>query len=90
MCGGYINHTVFDSIDYPTVVGTLYENQKLINLLNMQAGDGEIVGDRIYNKDNRIKGNNKNINTKPIKSLMKRYFKDVDGLELMLILIIVP
>ena len=37
LCGGYINHTVFDRIDYPTVVGTLYENQKLINLLNMQA-----------------------------------------------------
>ena len=81
MCGGYINHTVFDSIDYPTVAGTLYENQKLINLLNMQAGDGEIVGDRIYGKDNRIKGNGKNINTIPIKSAMKRYFKDVDGLE---------
>ena len=26
MCGGYINHTVFDRIDYPTVEGTLYEN----------------------------------------------------------------
>jgi len=81
MCGGYINHTVFDSIDYPTVAGTLYENQKLIHLLNMQAGDGEIVGDRIHGKDNRIKGNGKNINTMPIKSAMKRYFKDVDGLE---------
>ena len=81
VCGGYINHTVFDSIDYPTVAGTLYENQKLINLLNMQAGDGEIVGDRIHNKDNRIKGNGKNINTIPIKSAMKAYFKNKDGLE---------
>ena len=43
MCGGYINHTVFDRIDYPTVADTLYENQKLINLLNMQAGDDEII-----------------------------------------------
>ena len=81
MCGGYINHTVFDSIDYPTVAGTLYENQKLINLLNMQAGDDEIIGDRLYGKDNRIKLKGKNINTIPIKSAMKRYFKDVDGLE---------
>ena len=39
MCGGYINHTVYDRIDNPTVAGTLYENQKLIHLLNMQACD---------------------------------------------------
>ena len=33
LCEGYINHTVFDRIDYPTVAVTLYENQKLINFL---------------------------------------------------------
>ena len=81
MCVGYINHTVYDRIDYPTVVGTLYENQKLIHLLNMQAGDGEIIGDRSHGKDNRIKGGGKNINTIPIKTAMKRYFKGIDGLE---------
>ena len=79
VCGGYINHTVFDSIDYPTVAGTLYENQKLINLLNMSAGDDEIVGERLLGKDNRIKG--KNINKVRIKSAMKWYFKDKEGLE---------
>ena len=47
LCSGYINHTVFERIDYPTVADTLYENQKLINLLNMQAGDDEIIGSRI-------------------------------------------
>ena len=78
-CGGYLNHTVFDSIDYPTVAGTLYENQKLINLLNMSAGDDEIIGERIHGKDNRIKG--KNINKVRIKSAMKWYFKDKEGLE---------
>jgi hypothetical protein len=78
-CGGYLNHTVFDSIDYPTVEGTLYEDQKLINLLNMSAGDDEIIGERIHGKDNRIKG--KNINKVRIKSAMKWYFKDKEGLE---------
>ncbi len=81
MCGGYINHTVFDRIDYPTVVGTLYENQKLIDLLNMQAGDDEIVGERMYDWDNPIKGKGPNVNTIPIKKVMKKYFKGVDGLE---------
>jgi hypothetical protein len=75
LCEGYINHTVFERIDYPTVADTLYENQKLINLLNMQAGDDAIIGDRIYGKDNPIKGKSPNTNTIPIKKVMKKYFK---------------
>ena len=81
MCGGYINHTVFDRIDYPTVEGTLYENQKLIHLLNMQAGDDEIIGSRIGYWDSKLTKNKKSINTIPIKKVMKKYFKGVDGLE---------
>ena len=81
MCGGYINHTVFDRIDYPTVEGTLYENQKLIHLLNMQAGDDEIIGDRIGIWDSKITKDKQSINTIPIKRAMKKYFKDKDGLE---------
>ena len=82
VCGGYINHTVFDRIDYPTVADTLYENQKLINLLNMQAGDDAIIGDRLYGKDNPIKGKSPNTNTIPIKKVMKKYFKDKQHLGL--------
>merc|ERR1711991_555311 len=81
MCGGYINHTVFDRIDYPTVAGTLYENQKLINLLNMQAGDDEIIGDRIGIWDSRITKDKQSVNTIPIKKAMKKYFKGKKGLE---------
>ena len=81
MCGGYINHTVYDRIDYPTVAGTLYENQKLIHLLNMQAGDDEIIGSRIGIWDSKLTKNKKSINTIPIKKVMKKYFKGVDGLE---------
>jgi len=75
ICDGYVNHTVFERIDYPTVADTLYENQKLINLLNMQAGDDAIIGDRLYGKDNPIKGKSPNTNTIPIKKVMKKYFK---------------
>ncbi len=82
VCSGYINHTVFERIDYPTVADTLYENQKLINLLNMQAGDDAIIGDRIYGKDNPIKGKGPNTNTIPIKKVMKKYFKDKKHLGL--------
>ncbi len=81
ICGGYINHTVFDRIDYPTVAGTLYENQKLINLLNMQAGDDEIIGDRLGIWDSRITKDKQSINIIPIKKAMKKYFKGKNGLE---------
>ena len=81
MCGGYINHTVYDRIDYPTVAGTLYENQKLIHLLNMQAGDDEIIGSRIGIWDSKITKDKQSVNSIPIKTAMKKYFKDVDGLE---------
>ena len=37
LCGGYINHTVYDRIDYPTVAGTLYENQEPIDLLKCRG-----------------------------------------------------
>ena len=75
VCEGYINHTVFDRIDYPTVANTLYENQRLIDLLNMTAGDELYVGERYFNTDNRIEGSGQNVNSIPIKTAMKRYFQ---------------
>ena len=78
VCDGYIN-SVFDNIDYPTVANTLYKDQKLLNLLNMQAGDEPIVGQRFYRKDNRINGKGTNVNSTPIKSVLKRYFEGKTG-----------
>ena len=74
ICEGYID-SVHNNIDYPTVKNTLYENQKLLNLLNMTAGDELIVGERFFKKDNPIEGKGPNVNTIPIKQVMKRYFK---------------
>jgi len=74
ICEGYID-SVNSNIDYPTVKNTLYENQKLLNLLNMTAGDELIVGERFFKKDNPIEGKGPNVNTIPIKKVMKRYFK---------------
>jgi len=80
MCGGYINHTVFERIDYPTVEGTLYENQKLIDLLHMTAGDDPYIGHAKYRKDNAWMGKGPNTNTIPIKKVMKKYFKGKEGI----------
>jgi len=76
VCEGYINHTIFDRIDYPTVAGTLYENQRLIDLLNMTAGDQYYLGEMWGGWDSRMNSDGKSINTIPIKTAMKRYFKD--------------
>ena len=74
VCEGYID-SVHSNIDYPTVKNTLYENQKLLHLLNMTAGDELIVGARFYDSDNPIEGKGPNVNTVPIKQVMKRYFE---------------
>ena len=80
VCGGYID-SVHSNINYPTVVGTLYENQKLLHLLNMTAGDDKIIGQRIYKKDNPIRGKSPNTNSIPIKNVMKKYFKGEVGIK---------
>ena len=79
VCSNYINHTVFDRIDYPTVEGTLYEDQKLIDLLHMMAGDQNYVGEMEHQSDNRIKDKGKSVSSIPIKVLMKRHFVGKDG-----------
>ena len=75
MCGGYID-SINHKIDYPTVANTLYQNQVLLDLLNMAAGDEHLVGQRYFGKDNRMNGDGQNVNTMPIKKIMKKYFKD--------------
>jgi len=47
----------------------------------MQAGDDEIIGDRIGIWDSRITKDKQSINIIPIKKAMKKYFKGKDGLE---------
>ena len=74
VCGGYID-SVHNNIDYPTVKNTLYENQKLLNLLNMAAGDEFYIGQRYYQKDSKMKGNGQSVNTIPLKQVMNSYFQ---------------
>jgi len=80
VCGGYVE-SVHSNIKYPTAADTLYESQKLINLLNMTSGDDAIVGQRYFKKDNRIEGKGINVNSTPIKTVLKKYFKGKNGLE---------
>ena len=44
ICEGYVNSVDTIMNDWPIIKNTLYEGQKLIDVLNMTAGDQEFVG----------------------------------------------
>jgi hypothetical protein len=75
ICEGYIDNINITLDDWSVLDGTLYKGQKLIDILNMRAGDQKIIGEINFNSDNGIQdktGNRKlNVNTFPIKDIMK-------------------
>ncbi len=72
ICEGYINNINVKLDDWSTVKGTLYEGQKLIDLLNMTAGDQKFIGERNFNSDNKIKDLKFfNVNVFPIIEVME-------------------
>jgi len=75
ICEGYIDNINITLNDWSVLDGTLYKGQKLIDILNMRAGDQKIIGERNFNSDNGIQdktGKRKlNVNTFPIKDVMK-------------------
>lgn len=74
ICEGYIDNVDVKLDDWPVLKGTLYEGQKLIDLLNMKAGDQKIIGEKNYNSDNRIKDGKRwrdNVNVLPLLQFMK-------------------
>ena len=83
ICEGYISSVDEKLTGWDVIENTLYEDQVLIDLLNMQAGDQRYVGERIKphidnilkNKKNKY-GKKINVNTVPLKTLMKDYFQN--------------
>ena len=75
ICEGYIDNINITLNDWSVLDGTLYKGQKLIDILNMRAGDQKIIGEINFNSDNGIQdktGTRKlNVNTFPIKDVMK-------------------
>ena len=70
ICEGYIDNINVTLDNWSTVKGTLYEGQKLIDLLNMQAGDQKIIGEKKFNSDNKIKDTKFNVNVYPLQHVM--------------------
>ena len=83
ICEGYISSVDEKLTGWDVIENTLYDNQVLIDLLNMQAGDQRYVGERIKPHIDGILKNKKdkygkkiNVNTTPLKILMKNYFQN--------------
>ena len=85
ICEGYISSVDEKLTGWDIIENTLYDNQVLIDLLNMQAGDQKYIGERNYRTDNilhklKIKvdefgienknGKPINVNTIPLKKVM--------------------
>ncbi len=77
ICDGYIANVSEKLTGWETVKNTLFENQTLIDLLNMQAGDDKYVGERLKpRRDNILKKNQDvNVNTIFLVDVMDRYFQ---------------
>ena len=75
ICGGYIDSVDSRLDDWSLLQNTLYEGQKLIDLLNMSAGDQEYSG-----SDLKINGSSRGEQTSPhndpLKHHMEGFFKN--------------
>jgi len=84
ICEGYIRGIDAELNDWSILDNTLYHGQKLIDLLNMTAGDQKYIGQRpnvtkkdFYdNMDTYLKGTKIYVYGIPLKNLMKYYFQN--------------
>ena len=78
ICEGYISDIKEKLTGWKLVENTLFEDQVLIDLLNMKAGDQKYVGEKLKpQKDNILKKDQSvNVNTIPLEILLKKYFQN--------------
>ena len=78
ICEGYIESVNEKLTGWDTVKNTLFQDQILIDLLNMQAGDDKYVGERRKpREDNKLKKyRSVNVNTIPLHDVMQKYFQN--------------
>lgn len=76
ICKGYIDNGINHLVTMPMIENTLYNNQKLIDLLNMNAGDQHLVGQNGFVKHSKWKW----INEPSVPKTMKKVFKGSEQL----------
>ena len=76
ICEGYIDNVDVVLDDWSVLNNTLYKNQKLIDLLNMKAGDQKYIGEKNFYKDDRLNDEGRSVNLIYVKSLMENSFQN--------------
>ena len=76
ICEGYIKSLDVVINDWPLIEKTLYHNQKLINLVNMAAGDQE----HVHNRNGLVK-TGRWYNNESIKSFANRELKKFNAFK---------
>ena len=71
VCEGYIDGVNSKIDDWPLIKNTLYDGQKIIDVINMSAGDQEYI-----NIKDRVKKTGKTAGNYTIKYLMEEVFKN--------------
>ena len=72
ICKGYINSVDERLTNWDLVKNTLYEDQILIDLLNMVAGDQKYIGERLYPQiDNQWKRSGVNLNMTSLETIVE-------------------
>ncbi len=71
ICEGYISSVDERLTGWDVIENTLYEDQVLIDLLNMAAGDQEYIGERLVGEDNFLKKSKVNGNLIPLRRIME-------------------
>lgn len=87
ICEGYIKSVDSRLNDWPLLNNTLYNNQKLLDLLNMTAGDQnyigyyKYVGDVVKGKAKRKRTHKQSVNLKSIKFNLDKHFQNTNKSE---------
>ena len=73
ICDGYIESLDSKINDWPILQNTLYENQKIIDLINMNAGDYKYINDGGVVKDYSY-----DVDTRSISATMNKFFRNTE------------
>ena len=76
ICEGYIDSVDVVLDDWSILNNTLYHGQKLIDILNMTAGDHKYVGEKNFYKDDELYGEGKTVVTTNIQAMMEKNFQN--------------
>lgn len=76
ICEGYIKGIDSEIDDWPLIKDTLFENQKLINLLNMAAGDQKYVNEFKFNPNSILADTSYEYETNNIYTTIGYFFKN--------------